>query len=509
MKTARSLHVRLLMTLLVILVPAGALFVTAALGSARAYYQEVTQRQNVDLARNLLHDGNWPSDDTISEEELDELVSMMAMANPGVEIYLIDAEGSVTRAKVDGEIVATQVDVSAIERLLRVTDDGGRLPVLGTDPRRGAQVIFSAAPLQGGGYLYVVLTDESRATLLRSVQTSTTLALVLWGGGIGLAVVMSVGAVAFTQLTRRLRRLHAEVRRFDPGEGDLSITEHAPPRDEIDELTSGFVSLARRVRAQIDALADADLARRELVTNVSHDLRTPLTALRASLEAAAGPTAPGVDPEVVEEAREHHLAIARRSADRLGRLIDQLFELSVLDASEARLQSEPFPIAELVQDVVQKFEEQARAQGVTLLAVNGDAQPVALADIGQVERALSNLLDNALRHTPAGGEVRVSARRDGAAVRIDVQDTGDGIDPAEHERVFERFYRVEGGRSGDGTGLGLAIVRRVVELHGGGVHVESERGQGARFSFTLPAASRSAWPRRHPGDSTGHPGDGH
>jgi len=199
-------------------------------------------------------------------------------------------------------------------------------------------------------------------------------------------------------------------------------------------------------------------------------------------------TAPGLDPEAGDEVREHHLAIARRSADRLGRLIDQLFELSVLDASEARLESEPFPVAELVQDVVQKFEEQARAQGVTLSASSGESQPVALADIGQVERALSNLIENALRHTPAGGEVRVSARRDGAAVRIEVRDTGDGIDPADHERVFERFYRVEGGRSGDGTGLGLAIVRRVVELHGGAVHVASERGQGALFSFTLPSA---------------------
>jgi len=489
MSTARSLHVRLLFTLLVILVPAGALFVAAALGSARAYYQEVTQRQNVDLAHNLLVDGVGPGGgDTIAEEELDELVSMMAMANPGVEIYLVDAEGSVTHAKVDGDVVATQVDVAAIERLLRVADGSGRLPVLGTDPRRGGHVIFSAAPLQGGGYLYVVLTDESRTTLLRSVQTSTTLALVLWGGGIGLAVVMSVGAVAFTQLTRRLRALHAEVRRFDPAEGEPRIAEHAPPRDEIDELASGFVSLGRRVRAQIDALADADRARRELVTNVSHDLRTPLTALRASLEAAAEPAAPQVDPEVAVEARERHLEIARRSAERLGRMIDQLFELSVLDASEAPLQCEPFPVAELVQDVVQKFEERARSQGVALRSMSGDARPVALADIGQVERALSNLLDNALRHTPAGGQVSVSARLDGAAVRIEVRDTGDGIDRADHERVFERLYRVEGGRSGEGTGLGLAIVRRVVELHGGAVHLESEPGEGARFSFTLPVA---------------------
>ena len=354
---------------------------------------------------------------------------------------------------------------------------------------------FSAAELAGGGYLYVVLTDEARATLLRSVQTSTTLRLVAWGGGLGVVVVLLVGAGAFSLLTRRLRRLDAAVRGFDPATGALDLPETgraAPPRDEIDALGHGVAALGERVRAQIDALADADRARRELITNVSHDLRTPLTALRGSLETAGDL----VDTDGSSTALAAHVDTARRNAERLGRLIDQLFLLATLDGPEPPLHVEPFPLLDLVQDVVQRFESQAHARGVALQVAVEPALPFVVADLGQVERALSNLLDNALRHTPAGGTATVRAGRDAKGAVLAVEDTGRGLAPEHHEQVFERFYRVEHDRGGDGTGLGLAIVRRIAELHGGRAGVDSAPGQGARFWLTLPFAEAPRPPGR-------------
>ena len=485
MRRPLGLHLRLVAVLVAILVPAGAALVAASLAAARSYHAEVTQRQNAALASNLLADASDLDAGALLGAELDELIKMLGMANPGVEIYLLDPAGRVLQAPSLGPLAIERVDLEAVARLAQVAAGNGGFPVLGTDPRRGGRVPFSAAALTGGGYLYVVLTDEARATLLRSVQTSTTLRLIAWGGGLGVTVVVLVGAGAFSLLTRRLRRLGAAVRGFDPATGvlDLAETDRAvPPRDEIDALGQGVAALGERVRAQIGALADADRARRELISNVSHDLRTPLTALRGSLEAAGEL----VEGSGASSALAVHVATARRNAERLGRRIDQLFLLATLDGPEPPLHVELFPLVDLVQDVVQRFEPHARSRGVALAADVEPGLPFLAADLGQVERALSNLVDNALRHAPAGGTVTVRAERDGAWARLAVSDTGPGLAEAHHAAVFERFYRVERDRGGDGTGLGLAIVRRIAEVHGGHVGVRSTPGQGACFWLTLP-----------------------
>jgi signal transduction histidine kinase len=496
MRLPRALHLRLLAVLVAILVPAGAALVAASLAAARSYHAEVTQRQNAALARNLLVDAADLDAGELMGDELDDLIKMLGMANPGVEIYLLDPDGRVLQAPSPGPLASDRVDLAAVARFERVAAARTGYPVLGTDPRRGGRAPFSAAALEGGGYLYVVLTDEARATLLRSVQTSTTLRLIAWGGGLGVAVVVLVGAGAFALLTRRLRRLDAAVRGFDPATGALELAEgdvREPPRDEIDALGHGVAALGERVRVQIDALADADRARRELITNVSHDLRTPLTALRGSLEAADDAVDGGS-----RTALTSHLATARRNAERLGRLIDQLFLLATLDGPEPPLHVEPFPLIDLVQDVLQRFEPQARGRDVALRTDLERDLPFLVADLGQVERALANLVDNALRHTPAGGTVTVAAERDGAWARVAVIDTGNGLAPEHHGPVFDRFFRVEHDRGGDGTGLGLAIVRRIAEVHGGRVGVSSEPGRGARFWLTLPlaASGQSARPGR-------------
>ena len=489
MRGPRGLHLRLVAVLVAILVPAGAALVAASLAAARSYHAEVTQRQNATLASNLLADASDLDAGALMGAELDELIKMLGMANPGVEIYLLDPAGRILQAPGPGPLARERVDLAALARFDEVVGGTGGFPVLGTDPRRGGRVPFSAAELAGGGYLYVVLTDEARATLLRSVQTSTTLRLIAWGGGLGVAVVVLVGAVAFSLLTRRLRRLGAAVRGFDPTTGamDLQGTDRTPPRDEIDALGQGVAALGDRVRRQVGALAEADRARRELITNVSHDLRTPLTALRGSLE-AAGDLAEG---SAANAALARHLETARRNADRLGRRVDQLFLLATLDGPEPPLHVEPFPLDDLVQDVVQRFESHARTVGVALRTDLEPSLPFLAGDLGQVERALSNLVENALRHTPAGGTVTVRTERDGAFARLTVTDTGRGLAADHHASVFERFYRVEPERGGEGTGLGLSIVRRIAEVHGGRVGVASAPGQGSRFWLTLPLAAPS------------------
>lgn len=497
----RALHLRLALLLAVILIPAGALAIAMALRSARTYHQEITQRTDIDLAANLVAelgpDARLPSDPTPDAGAWGDLVKMLAMSNPGVEIYVLAEDGDVVQAPAAVTPDVSSVDLGPVHEFLDAQAGAAHsFPILGTDPRRGGRTVFSAAQLEGGGILYVVLTDETRASLARSVRTSTSLRLIAWGGGLGLAVLLGVGVLAFSLLTRRLRRLNTAMRRFQADESTGPIEQRdtiASGRtgDEIDELSHDFEELTARVRAQVRALEHADAARRDLVTNVSHDLRTPLTAVRGSLEALETQTGQDAEPSL-----RANLDVARRNADHLERLIDHLFELSRLDGPDPPMRPERFALAELVYDVVAEYAGRAEAAGVRLEATQPPDLPLLRGDLGQIERALSNVLDNALRHTAAGGAVRVSMAAAVDSARIRVEDEGVGI-PLEHQaHVFERFYRVAPGRGGSGSGLGLAIARRIVELHGGSIELVSTPGEGTTVTLAFPLAG----PTRRPSE---------
>jgi len=485
----RTLHARLMLVLALALVAAGAALLLLTVRSARGYYQEVTQRQNADVAANLVSEHDLMIGHDVDRARLAAVAKNLAMTNPGVEVYVLDAQGQVLAGSVPtASWERSTVSLAAVRTFL---ERPRRYPILGTDPRRGGRTVFSVAPLTGGGgYLYVVLTDEMRSGIVRDVQGSTALRFALYGGAGILVLVLAGGALAFFSLTRRLRRLQRAMTAFRgegtaPGTATVGLAPVPSPRDEIDVLHNDFIALADRIGDQVDALKRSDEVRRELVTNVSHDLRTPLAALRGSLETLAlKGNALGA------RERGAFLAAAQAQSERLGRLIDQLFELSLLDGEATPWQAEDFPLAELVSDTVEKDRQRAEAKGVRIELEVPASLPFVRGNLGLIERTLSNLLDNALRHTPAGGEVRVSLglAADGR-VQVSVRDTGEGI-PARHQaRIFERFYRVgDDARGPGGAGLGLAIAARVVELHGGTLTVESRPGEGSRFCFDLPAA---------------------
>ncbi len=485
----RTLHARLMLVLALVLVPAGAALLALTVRSARAYYQEVTQRQNADVAANLVAQHDLMIGHDVDLAKLADVAKNLAMTNPGVEVYVLDPAGRVLAGSVPSErLMASTVALAPLRAFLEAER---RLPLLDTDPRRGGRAVFSVAPLAGGGYLYVVLTDEMRAGIAREVQGSTALRVALYGSLAVLALVLLGGALAFFLLTRRLRRLQRAMTAFRGAGSQVpgtQLTAVPRPRDEIDALRNDFVALTRRIGEQVDALRRSDRVRQELVTNVSHDLRTPLAALRGSLE-----TLMLKGDELADAQRAEFLATAQAQSERLGRLIDQLFELSLLDGDAVPPSSEDFPLAELVSDALLEERPRAERAGVRLDLDAPEGLPFVRANLGLVERAFHNLLDNALRHTPAGGAVRVTLRSDDAGrVHLEVRDTGEGIAPEHQARIFERFYRVGGGaRPGSsGAGLGLAIAARVVEVHGGRLRVESSPGEGSAFAFDLPAAPR-------------------
>jgi two-component system, OmpR family, sensor kinase len=481
----KTLHARLVVALLALVFPLCILFVMVILTTSQSYYQEITQKLNVELAGRIVADEpSLMMDDEATGAALDKIASMVAMTNPGVEIYLVDYAGNIRGASVVmEEIKRKKVDVQPIYEFL---EGGMNFPILGTDPRReSGSKIFSVSRLEPRiGYLYVILADATRDSMIRTVQNSTVLKVSLWVMIAALTVVFAFGIWIFTYLTRRLRRLSRTMNAFK--EGDFVVTDNVKritPKDELDGLQNIFADMSERISEQVQDLRQVDSLRRELITNISHDLRTPLAAVQGYLETLQLKAA-----TLTEEERQHYLTAASKHSERLGKLIADLFDLSRFDAKAVQARPEEFPLQELAQDVVLKFEETAKAKGIMLELLFDKNLPFVKADVGLIERALTNLIENALRYTPGGGEVRLELHKLSNGISVFVKDTGQGIPPDDLPFIFERFYRAKGNDEKTGSGLGLAITKRILELHGKEIGVSSVPRRGTTFSFELPSA---------------------
>lgn len=498
-----TLHGKLSAVLLVLLILLGLVFVPLTVFTTRNYIAEVNQKLNRELAADLarhLNAQNLLSADLETnptrQKAAKAIFSRSMLLNPDIEIYVLDETGRVIFCSAPPESLKRQkVSLAPIQQLLRSAKP---LPIMGDDPRdRARSKVFSAAklPLSTGqkselrGFVYIILNGEKYEAIAGSTSQSFILRLSAWATFGALAATFLTAALLFAVLTRRLRRLNHGVAAFQ--NGDFAALQDAPQnphrRDEIAHLETAFSQMAAQIGAQVKSLEVADTNRREAVSNVSHDLRTPLAALQGYLETLsmkAGALSP-------EQEREY-LAIAIKHAERLGKLISALFELVKLDSLEMEPNWEPFSLPELVQDVAQQFQLAAEKKGVQL-QTELPQLPMAVADIGLVERALENLLENALRHTPEGGIVTVALHRKGGRVQIVVADNGEGIAPDDLPRIFQRSFRAARHKgefaqtqNDEGAGLGLAITKRIAELHESEIDVQSTLGQGATFSFSLP-----------------------
>lgn len=265
--------------------------------------------------------------------------------------------------------------------------------------------------------------------------------------------------------------------------GDLATRVRADGVAEFSGLAESFNSMAAQLELAARERAETERARRDLIAAVSHDLRTPLASLRALAEA--------LDDGVVDdpEGVRRYLRLMTSETERLNMLIDDLFELARLESGALRLDRSPSPVQDLISEALERMTAQAGRKGLQLAGeVVGDPPPV-LIDGQQMTRVLLNLVQNAIRHTPADGSVTLRAVLAEDGVLVEVRDTGEGIGAEDLPRVFDRFYRGDPARTREaGAGLGLAIARGIVEAHGGRIWVESEPGRGTRFAFTLPAA---------------------
>jgi signal transduction histidine kinase len=309
---------------------------------------------------------------------------------------------------------------------------------------------------------------------------AATVVVVLVGERAGLSPVVTGVAAAAIALARvqllahgmtlPLREMVAAARAMARGDYERRVT--ATSRDEVGELARAFNTMAAQ-------LSEVDRFRRELVANASHELRTPLGALRAMLENLVDGLATP-DQETLES--------MLRQVERLGSLVEQLLDLSKLESGTVPLARADVAVGPLLEQVAEQWRPQAESRDVRVLVSGGSRSLVVRADVDRLHQVLTNLVANALRHTPDGGRVLLKAGAFNGLIRLEVLDDGPGIPPDEAERVFERFYRSDHARSSTdgGTGLGLAIARWIVELHGGSIRAEPGEPRGCRIVVELP-----------------------
>lgn len=486
-----SFSQRLSAVFVVLLLACCAASVALQMRGSERHEQEVIQRLSLDLAPQIARYPELMEPRGFNPSAVSGLFDKLMAVNPSVEVYLLDAGGHIqSYSAPEGAVKRLQVDLAPVRRLL----GGGALPIFGDDPRSlDGRKVFSAAPLKAAGrdagYVYVILQGESRESLAARVNAGSAANAMLWSMALVALLGLVAGLAAFRLITRPLRTLTEAVRGLEtqgmswlPQARPL-LRQAARSGGEITLLGQSFERLAQRTQEQWQALRNQDQQRRELFANLSHDLRTPLTSLHGYLETLR------MKSEVLEpQEQRRYLDIALEQSRKVGRLAQEMFELARLEYGVVKPEMERFFLTDLLQDVFQKFELAVEAKHQRLVADIAPGLPPITADLAMMERVLMNLIDNAVRAAPEGGEITVELQPHAqGGIEVTVRDTGPGISAALQEHLFERpaftgYAAAQGARSG---GFGLMIVHRILQLHESTIRLMSRPGAGAVFRFVL------------------------
>ena len=480
---------KLVLTFLAILLLAGAGYTFSTLYFSNRYVYETSQRLHAQLAQDLIDEKfttESPVDSTgqINKALFGDIMHDMMAVNRAIEVYLLDSEGYVQYSVVldhnAPETNKKQISLGPIQEFIAAKGEGY---ILGDDPKNlEAKQVFSAAPLvrEGfDGYVYILLAGENYLQMRENLWGSYALKMGLGGSILTLVFAGILGVLSVWYLTRNLRELVFAARRFQ--EGDLAYRIADAEKTDLAGVTTTYNEMASTILADMDKIKSLEKMRTELIANISHDLRTPLAIIQGYVE-----TLQMKEADLSTEERKVYLERIGKSSQRLGGLIAQLFEYSKLESRQIEPVKEPFLLSELASDIYGKYKVLADKKNIQLeLDKEGDI-PLVFGDIGLVERAIHNLMDNALKFTPDGGRVSVALRPTDREVEITIRDSGPGIPKEQQSLIFERYRQVKAEKQEEGVGLGLAIVKKILELHDASIQVFSNPNEGASFSFCLP-----------------------
>jgi len=482
----KTLSSKLALVLFALVICIGIVFLLVSNHFVSRYQNEVTQSLHAKLAANLVKSNRYIDGDNINHTAVMSAFETLMVINPAIEVYLLDPLGKIlSYSAPEGQVKRTHVSTQPITQFMQ----SRAYPILGDDPRSDQQKVFSVEPIYEKGrlkgFLYIVLHSQLYQNTAEQLENSYLTRISIGGILAGLVLALGMGIYLFRLLTRRLTTLNKAMQSYGREKNKSPLrykSSNTRIKDEVDSLGMRFNQMADQIDEALDELLRNDSKRRELIANVSHDLRTPLATLHGYLETLSLKAG-----DLSEDEREQYLNIALKQSENLSELVNQLFELAKLDSCETLLNVEAFSLAELAQDVAQKFILAAKRKGVHI-EVDLKEIPFAYGDIALIQRVLENLIENAIRHTPKDGRITIGVRPETERIAVEIRDTGVGIPKESIQEIFERFFRVdkERGASNGNAGLGLAIVKRILNLHGSSIDVHSEVQKGTCFSFDLP-----------------------
>lgn len=485
----RSFYSKLSLTLvLAFIVVAGILlFFTERLTSN--YQNEVEQKLHSNLATHIVKDNVLLKNGEIDEQALKKAFHSMMILGPSFEFYIINPDGGISTYSADvGKVKRQSIALAPINDFII---GNKRLPILGDDPRGlDRQKIFSVAEIrekdQLVAYLYIIIGGEIYDGVTDLLSSSHLTQLSLWALSAMLLFTLAVMLITFFLLTRPLKKLSQDVKDYSESgfisEANSFTQWDGNSREEVNVLGSHFCHMAEELNKQYRKVKSTDELRRELISYVSHDLRTPLSSLQGYLE-----TWQIKHKTLTEEEAEQLIETALNNAQQMSRLVEQLFELAHLDGDNVKMNIESISVAELAQDVIQQKSLEAANKMVKVDVNPKDSAIIVWADIQKLERVLHNLLDNALRHCCSGDAIHINFTQQAGQTKVSVSDSGCGISDADLPYIFDAHYRASNSASGKGlnSGLGLAICQRIMQLHGAEITVLSELSKGTAFSFSL------------------------
>jgi signal transduction histidine kinase len=480
----KSLYWRISLSFILVLLIIGFSYVFITAITAQRYFQETTQRLNASIAEYLIKEVNPFQDGKVNEEALGVIMHSMMAVNPGIEVYLLNPSGKILSYVVlDQKVKLKKVEIEPVTTF--IAEEGANF-ILGDDPRNpGEQAVFSATAVyedsQLLGYVYIILASEKFETISKSVLSSYWMQLTFNSILITLVVALLIGLVLIGWLTRHLRKIIQTVERFKDGDLNARVPE-SDSNSELAVLGNTFNHMAETILTNIDELKKVDSLRRELIANVSHDLRNPLAVINGYIE-----TIQIKGDNLSKEEKDKYLKIISVSIDRLTKLVSDLFDLSKLESGQMNVKLERLKIQELLFDSALKYELLAEAKGIQIKSHICQNLPIVIADLSLIDRVIQNLLDNAVKYTPHKGHILLDAcAAEHGGVNIKIRNSGNGIPQSELKSLFDRYYMIDKDQQGvQGSGLGLAIVKHILEIHGSEIKIHSDSKSFTEFEFDL------------------------
>lgn len=449
---------------------------------AQKHTLQVTQNLNRELALNtsevvgpLLKESNY-------DAALADIMHSMMVINPSVEVYLLDASGKILKYVAPEKVV--QLSSVNLAPVLEFIESPDKEMILGDDPRNtGKSTIFSAAKVGDDQYIYIVLASQQYVSAREMAFSGYITAIGIRTILIVAFFALVTGLIAIYFLSRPISSITKTFESF--GQGNLT-SRMSPLPGELKIVSCTFNDMAEQIQRSISSLESIDKLRKEIISNISHDLRTPIASVQGYIELLESK---GDDLSKVE--RHEYFSIINKNINRLNKLVADLFEYSKLESGAITPQVEKASMAELVHDVAAKYRVLAGKKGLHLDIILPENLPLVNVDVGMIDRVLQNLVDNAVKFTPEGGviAIRVSNEIEHQRLKVEVVDTGEGIDEKLLPHIFDRYFSNQGHSGQSGSGLGLSIARKILELHGSDILVKSKAGKGSTFTFNLPLAS--------------------